>query len=96
MTFHDLTDNKTTPPAAKSVFGLDMKFIQSPKYATSDLSNTLSQLQQDIHLKTYFAGKDDNTFLHCPSKLYVKTNWDPPVGDIPPEIDECIDLFCER
>ncbi len=42
MNFHDLTDNKITPPEAKSVLGLGMKFIQTPKYTTSDLSTTLT------------------------------------------------------
>lgn len=42
MTFHELTDNNTTPPAAKSVLGLGIKFIQTPKYTTSDISATLA------------------------------------------------------
>ncbi len=32
----------------------------------------------------------------APSKLYVKSNWSPPPGDIPPNIDDHIDLFCKK
>lgn len=46
--------------------------------------------------ETFFAGENDNSFFNCPSKLYFKSNWNPPPGDIPPDINEFIDLFCKK
>jgi hypothetical protein len=51
LAFHDLTSHKNIPHQTHLVLGLGFKFIQTPKYTTSDLTSTLSRLQRDIHLK---------------------------------------------
>jgi hypothetical protein len=93
MAFHDLTPEGTTPRHAKYALGLGMKFIQTPQFTTGDPTPALSRLKRDVHLRTFFAGQDDDDYLQRPSKLYIRSKWTPPAGDIPPEINDRLDSF---
>jgi hypothetical protein len=78
------------------VLGLGFEFIPTPKYTTSNVTSTPSRLRRDMHLKTYFLGVPVNDFTQRPSKLYVKSPWNPPRSDIPPQIDDELDTFSEK
>jgi hypothetical protein len=58
--FHDLTEGKSLPLTATSLLGLSLKFIPTPRYAPSamDIAPSLDQIEWDIGLKTFFAGRD--------------------------------------
>jgi hypothetical protein len=96
LAFHDLTDHNNVPHQTRLVLGLGLKFIQTPKYTTSDITTTLSRLRRDIYLKTFFAGEPDIEPNQQTSKLYVKSHWTPPRSDIPPQIDDRIDNFSTK
>jgi hypothetical protein len=60
--FHDLMKAKLLPPAAASLLGLSFKFIPTSRYSPSlsDVAPSLNQLEQDVGLKTFFAGHHDD------------------------------------
>jgi hypothetical protein len=60
--FHDLTKAKLLPLAAASLLGLSLKFIPTPHYSPSlsDVAPLHDQLEQDVGLKTFFAGRHDD------------------------------------
>jgi hypothetical protein len=93
LAFHDLTEDKIIPPAAKSILGLGMKFIPTPPYTTDTITPSLKRLRRDTYLKIIFASDDNSEYTQHTSKLYIKSSWDPPASDIPPTIDERIDHF---
>ncbi len=96
LAFHDLTNGKTVPPLARLALGLGFKFIHTPKFTQNNITATLSRLQRDLHLKTIFAGEDNTDFLQHPPKLYVKSTWNPPQQDIPPQLDDRMESFLEN
>jgi hypothetical protein len=82
--FHDLTKQKSLPPAASSLLGLGLKFIPTPCHSSfhSEVEPSLVRIECDNGLKPFFAGQDDGS---NPSKLRVKSNWRPP---LPPKTIE--------
>jgi hypothetical protein len=76
-TFHDLMSNQSLPTTAASLLGLGLKFIPTPGHSPSaeEISPSLDCIEQDIGLKTYFAGQDDGGY----SKLRAKSIWRPPL-----------------
>jgi hypothetical protein len=75
--FHDLMEGKSLPPTATSLLGLRLKFIPTPRYAPSatDVAPSLDQIERDIGLKTFFAGRDQGGEI---PKLRAKSSWCPP------------------
>jgi hypothetical protein len=75
--FHDLTKQKSLPPATSSLLGLGLKFIPTPCHSSpsSKVEPSLARIEHDIGLKTFFAGQDDGS---TPSKLRAKSNWHSP------------------
>ena len=75
---HDLTEDRSLPPAAKKVLGLGGKFIITPPHTTARclILEKLERLGRDVSLKVFFAGEE------CPtlngSKLFLKSPWMPP------------------
>ena len=80
MTFRDLTDNKITPPEAKSVLGIGMKFIQTPKYTTSDLSTTLPENWDCCENAINDDATNDGTSSRVSQKERIGSNLDKPGG----------------
>ena len=93
MAFHDLTPGQIIPPQAKFALGLGMKFIRNPPVTTKDLTPALLRLKRDVQLRTFFAGQEDDDYSLRPSKLYIRSKWTPPPGDIPPVINDRLDSF---
>lgn len=96
LAFNDLTTHQIVPHETSLVLGLELKFILTPKSPTLDITSTLSQLYHDIHLRTFFAGDPSNTTLQQPSKLYIKSTWNPPHSDIPRQIYNQINTLSEQ
>ena len=96
LTFHDLTPGKIMPPAAKSLLGLSMKFIPTPKLTTHHMMPSLNRFQQDLVVKAYWVGDESLaslTSLNKTPKLYVRSKWSPPPWDIPRELDKRLPKF---
>ena len=98
LAFYDLTPDKRLPNIAKTVLGLNLKFIPTPKQTTSDLSDNFKRFVRDFHLKVFFA-QDGITAEdiriekeHLP-KLYIKSDWEVPPHEIPSEVDRRIAHF---
>lgn len=86
LAFHDLTPGKVVPPAARSLLGLSLKFIPTPKVTTCDLQPSFTRFERDLHIKAYFAGDDSlisKLGMNEAPKLYVRSNWTPPPWEIP-------------
>ena len=92
MAFHDLTPGKSLAPATSIVMGLGQKFIPVPKFPTSrkKAMESFERLERSLDLKVFFADADDNTFS-SKTKLYVRSNWRPPVS--PTEINTRLHRF---
>jgi hypothetical protein len=91
LAFYDLTPDKRIPNIAKSVLGLNLKFIPTPKSTTSNLSQSFNQFRQDMWLKTFFGvegvtATDIHEEMENQPKMYLKTGWMPEGGYIPDEI----------
>ena len=90
MAFHDLTENKQAPPAAKSLLGLGSKFIVTPDTTTGSLESTMTRIRRDFSLAVFFASGNDEFLDECAydqyksrSKLYVKSKFTPKETDLP-------------
>ncbi len=77
-TFHDLTQDHTLPPMAASLLGLGLKFTPMPDTlpTVEDISPSLDHIEQDISMKTFFAGRSDDKIY---SMLRAKSSWQPPL-----------------
>jgi hypothetical protein len=74
---HDGTTNHSPPRNFRSLLGLGFTFCPSPFFSTTDITETLSLLERDIHIKTYFAVDDHDTYdddeLFKP-KVHIKSD----------------------
>ena len=102
LAFHDLTTIHPAPPYLQSLLGLSLKFCPVPKYTSNNLYNTFNRLHHDLHLKTFFAGHDDQNNKNnndndddddddFDPKMYVKSHWKPPSWTAQPEVEERFD-----
>jgi hypothetical protein len=81
-TFHDLTGGKSLPVATRSLLGLGLKFIPTPRFAPSatDVMPSFDRIERDIGLKTFFAGRDQGKEI---PELRAKSTWRPPLPPRP-------------
>lgn len=93
MAFHDLTKGGVVPPLVKSLLGLSLKFCVPSKYTNFDLKPSLDRFNRDLHLKTYFAGSENEELPAA--KFYAKSEWNPPDKAIPREIHDRLKNFNE-
>lgn len=83
LAFHDLTKNKSLPPATAALMGLGTKFIQVPPKTTSarDMENNLARLYRDVSLAAFFADAEEKPATNDeepPTKLRLPSSWQPP------------------
>lgn len=98
LAFYDLTPDKRIPNIAKTILGLNLKFIPTPSKTTSDLSKSFERLTRDTHLKVFFAqdgitGEDIRISNEQLPKLYIKSDWKVPPQYIPFEVDRRLSAF---
>lgn len=82
MAFHDLTTRLKPPKNLRSLLGLSLKFIPTPrsnvlwKQYERDI---LPRFSRDLEIKTYMADKiDDESTNEFNPRLYVRSTWKPP------------------
>ena len=87
LAFHDLTQGKIVPPAARSLLGMSLKFIPTPPLTglPKDLNNSLDRFERDMQIKSFFAGSEDGLLASTSTmpKLYIRSKWTPPPWEIP-------------
>jgi hypothetical protein len=91
MACHDLTTTSTPPPTFQTLLGLGLNFCPTPQTTTRRIKDTLERLQRDLYLKVYFAGQE-----LAPAKLFVRSDWDPPLNAIPAELQVRMKDFRRR
>lgn len=89
LAFHDLTKEILPPKNLRTLLGLGLKFIPTPRYTSSavtltgdtrdkpDLSRTLPKFKLALHKKCHFgdAIPDDDDYN---PRMYIKSHWTPP------------------
>ncbi len=92
-TFHDLTGGNLLAPATTSLLGLSLKFIPTPRYASSvtDIAPALDCIERDVGLKTFFSGHDQGEEIPI---LGTKSSWRPPLP--PRQVEYRINSFLTR
>ena len=83
LAFHDFTRSKQPAKNLRSLLGLGLKFIPTPRY-----TNTWKKLKdasmpnftRAIHLRFHFAGTNTNQDETYDPKIYVRSKWTPPIG----------------
>lgn len=92
LAYHDFTTFITPPKNLRSLLGLGLKFIPSPRFTTGNVTDTLTRLRRDLWLKTFFAGSsiDDDDYE---PKMSVKSGWSPPDWEIPAAIQQRYSRF---
>lgn len=102
LAFHDFTKTKHPPKNLRSLLGLGMKFIPTPRYSNKWTTiDTMPRFSRNIYLRFYFATNnnnlpDENEGEYNP-KMYVPSKWTPPHWMFPKRIiDERLSLFSEH
>ena len=97
LAFHDFTRSKQPAKNLRSLLGLGLEFIPTPR-----CTNTWKKLKElsmpkftrAIHLRFHFAGTNTTPDDTYDPKIYVRSNWTPPHWTLPPvELKERLDKF---
>ena len=91
MACHDLTTNHTPPPTFRTLLGLGLSFCPIPMPTFSRFRDNLDRFRRDVYLKVYFAGQE-----LPPAKLFVRSDWHPPMNAIPNELKARMKQFRAR
>jgi len=83
LAFHDFTTYKTPPKNLRSLLGLGLKFIPTPRYTNTwrKISpTTFDRFKRSLHLKFHFAMTKDNEKDEDDynPRMYVNSHWTPP------------------
>ena len=95
LAFHDLTTEAKLVPNLRSLLGLGLKFIPTPRYANNFkrmYTNSFERLRRSLHLKFHFAGAANDDTDYNP-RIYIASAWTPPHWTFPaaqltPRLDE--------
>lgn len=102
LAFHDFTKTKKPPKNLRSLLGLGLKFIPTPRYTNkwSRLQlTTMDRFRRSMYLRFYFAtdNDDDPPDDTYNPKMYVPSNWSPPYWTFPKRIvDERLNAFADQ
>ena len=97
LAFHDFTQSKQPAKNLRSLLGLGLKFIPTPRYINTwkklkELS--MPKFTRAIHLRFHFAGTNTTPDDTYDPKIYVRSNWTPPHWTLPPVVmKERLDKF---
>ena len=81
LTFHNLCKKHRPPSGTKNLLGLGHKFIPQRQIPMPILNRTLKEFFRDTRLKYTFAGKIPTPMSKNDKKIYIKSDWDPPLGN---------------
>ena len=89
LAFHDFTRSKQPAKNLRSLLGLGLKFIPTPRYTNTwkklrELS--MPKFTRAIHLRFHFAGTNTTQDDTYDPKIYVRSNWTPPHWTMPPVV----------
>ena len=87
LAFHDFTQQKQPAKNLRSLLGLGLKFIPTPRCTstwTKLKETSMPKLQRAIHLRFHFAGSETSSNDTYDPKMYVRSNWTPPYWTLPP------------
>jgi len=104
LAFHDFTTDKTPPKNLRSLLGLGLKFIPTPRYTNSWQKirpTTFDRFKRSLHLKFHFATTDNNEEKDEEKdeddynpRMYVKSHWTPPPWTWPrASLDDRLESF---
>ena len=91
LAYHDFTRTIRAPRNIRSLLGLGLKFIPTPKLTNRwSHINPLPRFRRAIHLKFYFGGPTDNeeTDDEYNPRMYLPSSWTPPHWTRPPRVLE--------
>ena len=97
LTFHDFTQQKQPAKTLRSLLGLGLKFIPTPRRTNTwkNLKDTsMPNFQRAIHLRFHFAGTTTTSDETYDPKMYVRSKWTPLHWTLPPVVlKERLDKF---
>ena len=85
LAFHDFTKSTSPPKNLKSLLGLGLKFIPTPKHTNSWNKvgvPACEKLRRSLHLKFHFAA-DNKEADNIDLRMYIRSNWTPPEWTFP-------------
>ena len=87
VAFHDCTRPGTNTSNVKSLLGLGLKFIPTPRHTTSktNMEASLNKLDRDIRIACYFSTTMEKDPDFNP-KMFVRSKWEPPPRSLQPEL----------
>lgn len=82
--FHDFTTSCKPPPNLRSLLGLGLKFIPTPKQSNNYRflhARTFEKLRRSLHLKFHFADAPIDSDYN--PRIYIQSSWTPPHWTFP-------------
>ena len=93
--YHNLCTNLKPPDGIGILLGLGLKFcIQTQRPISASIDKSIDRFTRDVRLKYAYVGyeeEDENEYNKFNPKLYIKSDWLPPVA--PPEVENRINLL---
>lgn len=93
-TFHDLTTYIKPRPYLRSILGLGLKYIPTPRSSNNfKKMDAFTKIRHALKLGFWFAGKPNDPTEYNP-RIYVRSKWDPPAFSYPKvQLDPRLDRF---
>ena len=90
--YHDLCSTTHPPRFLRTLLGLGLNFVVQPRHSTgpTELDTTCKRFRRDFYTKVMFTATDSN---FAPGQLFLRSDWEPPVLDIPAEIRASTSYF---
>lgn len=80
MAYHNLCKSSTPPENLGLLLGLSLKFcIQSRRPPKEPIKEEVDRMRRDVRIKFLFCGEEQEDNYN--PKLYIKSDWDPPVAN---------------
>ena len=97
MAFHDITTTIKPPANLRSLLGLGLKFVPTPRFTNSDLTETLSRFERNLLVKAWLADQEpadeDPDREPYDPKIYIPSGWTPNPWDVPRAIHRRLRRF---
>ena len=103
LAFHDLTTTLNPPMNVRSLLGMGLKFIPTPRQRTSiadllsEKTGTFARLDRSIRLKCFFIAQDplnpNNRDDDYNPRMYLRSKWEPPDWAVPRALQQRLSSF---
>ncbi len=90
---HDLCTTISPPPNFRALLGMSLNFCPQPSFTTANLQGSFTKFQRDLFLRMFFAHRPQSLIVN---KLHTKSEWTPPVNNIPQELTGCLHRFFSK